>query len=119
MSNLCPNSPDPQLVEKSSYSYDKQESQYNRLSIVYKSHNHSHSLLSSISVFLTIQKKIQTPHCLFLDFYNQPLQQVGQAAEFKFGSKFEPLLIVWQSLQKADSKDVIAKSKVLIAKSMA
>ena len=28
----------------------------------------------------------------------KPLQLVGQAAEFKFESKFEPLQVIWQSL---------------------
>ena len=27
----------------------------------------------------------------------KPLQRIGQAAEFKFESKFEPLLAIWQS----------------------
>jgi len=31
----------------------------------------------------------------------KPLQPIGQAAEFKFESKFEPLLVIWQSLPKA------------------
>ena len=29
----------------------------------------------------------------------KPLQLVGQAAQFKFESKFEPLQVIWQSLQ--------------------
>ena len=32
-------------------------------------------------------------------------QPIGQAAEFKFESKFEPLLVIWQSLPKAVPKD--------------
>ena len=31
----------------------------------------------------------------------KPLQLVGQAAEFKFESKFEQLHVIWQSLPKA------------------
>ena len=31
----------------------------------------------------------------------KPLQSIGQAAEFKFESKFEPLPVIWQSLPKA------------------
>ena len=30
----------------------------------------------------------------------KPLQLVGQAAEFKFESKFEPLPVIWQSLRR-------------------
>ena len=29
------------------------------------------------------------------------MQPVGQAAQFKFESKFEPLQVIWQSLPKA------------------
>ena len=32
---------------------------------------------------------------------DKPLQLVGQAAEFKFESKFRPLQVIWQSLPKA------------------
>ena len=32
------------------------------------------------------------------------LQLVGQAAEFKFESKFEPLLVIWQSLRRLFQK---------------
>ena len=35
----------------------------------------------------------------------KPLQLVGQAAEFKFESKFEPLPVIWQSLPKAVPED--------------
>ena len=35
----------------------------------------------------------------------KPLQLVGQAAEFKFESKFEPLPVIWQSLQEAVPED--------------
>ena len=30
----------------------------------------------------------------------KPLQPIGQAAEFKFESKFEPLPVIWQSLRR-------------------
>ena len=33
------------------------------------------------------------------------LKLVGQVAEFKFESKFEPLSIIWQSLPKAIPED--------------
>ena len=33
------------------------------------------------------------------------LQSMGQAAEFKFESKFEPLPVIWQSLPKAIPED--------------
>ena len=33
--------------------------------------------------------------------YLTTLQLIGQAAEFKFESKFEPLQVIWQSVQKA------------------
>ena len=35
----------------------------------------------------------------------KPLQLVGQVAEFKFESKFEPLQVIWQSLPKAVPED--------------
>ena len=35
----------------------------------------------------------------------KPLQPIGQAAEFKFESKFEPLPVIWQSLPKAVPED--------------
>ena len=34
----------------------------------------------------------------------KPLQLVGQAAEFKFESKFEPLPVIWQSLRRLFQK---------------
>ena len=50
------------------------------------------SVLFSISAFLTDLKRIQTPHSFFgTSEQIKPLQPVGQAAEFKFESKFEPL----------------------------
>ena len=38
---------------------------------------------------------------------------MGQAAEFKFESKFKPLQVIWQLLPKAipEGKQVTAKSK--------
>ena len=38
----------------------------------------------------------------------KPLQLVGQAAEFKFESKFEPLLVSWQSLRRQFQKTIEA-----------
>ena len=49
------------------------------------------SQLSSISAFSIDPKRIQTPHRLFWDFKAEPLQPIGQAAEFKFESQFKPL----------------------------
>ena len=34
----------------------------------------------------------------------KPLQLVGQAPEFKFEFKFEPLLVIWQSLRRLFQK---------------
>ena len=34
----------------------------------------------------------------------KPLQLVGQAAQFKFESKFEPLQVIWQSLGRLFQK---------------
>ena len=39
----------------------------------------------------------------------KPLQLVGQAAEFKFESKFEPLQVIWQSLQGLFQKVIEGK----------
>ena len=51
-------------------------------------------------------KRIETPYSLCCDFKGyKPLQLVGQAAEFKFESKFEPLPVIWQSLPKAVPED--------------
>ena len=36
----------------------------------------------------------------------KPLHPIGQAAEFTFESKFEPLPIIWQSLPKAIPRDI-------------
>ena len=36
----------------------------------------------------------------------KPLQLVGQAAQFKFESKFEPLQVIWQSLQRLFQKEI-------------
>ena len=38
----------------------------------------------------------------------KPLQLVGQAAEFRFESKFEPLPVIWQSLQRLFQKVIKA-----------
>ena len=63
-----------------------------------------HSAQASILASSTDLTRIQTPHILFLDFIIseqiKPLQFVchGQAAEFTFESKFEPLPGIWQSL---------------------
>ena len=35
----------------------------------------------------------------------KPLQPVGQAVEFKFESKFKPLLVIWPSFPKAIPED--------------
>ena len=34
------------------------------------------------------------------------MQPVGQAAEFKFESKFEPMQVIWQSLQRLFEKTI-------------
>ena len=63
------------------------------------------SQLSSILAF-TSDLKIQTQHRLFWVFRaDKPLQPIGQAAEFKFESKFKPLQVIWQSLPKATPED--------------
>ena len=36
----------------------------------------------------------------------KPLQLVGQAAELKFESKLEPLLVIWQSLQRLFQNEI-------------
>ena len=36
----------------------------------------------------------------------KPLQLVGQVAEFKFESKFEPLPVIWQSLRRLFQKTI-------------
>ena len=52
------------------------------------------SVLSSISAFLTNLKEFKL-HTVYFGTSEQikPLEPVGQAAEFKFESKFEPLLV--------------------------
>ena len=73
------------------------------------------SPLFSIQEFSTDLKRIQSPHRLFQGFRaDKPLQPIGQAAEFKFESKFKPLQIIWQSLPKSRRQ-----FKALTAKSMA
>ena len=71
------------------------------------------SLLSSISVFSADLKKNSNSTQFNKGFWScngealepiKPLQPVGQAAEFKFESKFEPLPVIWQSLLKANPK---------------
>ena len=60
------------------------------------------TLLASTSASSTDLERIQTLHSLFIDFgADKSLQLVRQAAELKSESKFEPLLVIWQSLQKA------------------
>ena len=34
----------------------------------------------------------------------KPLQLIGQVAQFNFGSKFEPLQVIWQSLRRLFQK---------------
>ena len=58
--------------------------------------------LSSISAFSKDLKKFK----LHIDYsgvseQTKPLQPVGQAAEFQFGSKFKPFPVICHSLQKA------------------
>ena len=48
--------------------------------------------------------KLHTVYAVILEAI-KPLQLVGQAAEFKFESKFEPLQVIWQSLRKAIPED--------------
>ena len=36
----------------------------------------------------------------------KPLQPIDQEAEFKFESKFKPLLVIWQSLRRLFQKTV-------------
>ena len=47
--------------------------------------------------------KIHTIYAVILEA-TKPLQLVGQAAQFKFESKFEPLQVVWQSLRRRFQK---------------
>ena len=79
--------------------------------------------LSSISAFSMDLKRIQTPHSLFWDFgadkTSTRLQPVGQAAEFKFESKFEPLPPAAVHLAINPKGYSRRQSKVLTAKSMA
>ena len=49
-----------------------------------------------------VLKRIQTPDSWFWDIgADESIQTVGQVAELKFESKFEPLPVIWQSLPKA------------------
>ena len=59
--------------------------------------------LGSNSASVMDLKRIQTPHSLCCDF-GKPLQLVGQEAQFKFESKFEPLQVIWQSLLRLFQK---------------
>ena len=65
-------------------------------------------LLSSISVFSSFNwpKMISnSTHRLLREFRaDKSLQPIGQAAEFKFESKFKPLLVIWQSSSKSIQK---------------
>ena len=47
--------------------------------------------------------KLHTVYAVILEAIN-PLQLVGQAAQFKFESKFEPLQVIWQSLPRLFQK---------------
>ena len=47
--------------------------------------------------------KLQTVYAVISEAIN-PLQLVGQAAEFKFESKFEPLQVIWRSLRRLFQK---------------
>ena len=49
--------------------------------------------------------KLHTVYAVILEAI-KPLQLVGQAAEFKFESKFEPLPVIWQSLQRLFQKAI-------------
>ena len=65
------------------------------------------SSLGSNLVSVTDLKRIHTPHSLCCDFgSDKTLQLVGQAAEFKFESKFEPLQVIWQSLRRLFQKTI-------------
>ena len=66
--------------------------------------------LASVTDF----KRIQTPHIYAaISEATNPLQLVGQEAEFKFKLKFEPLPVIWQSLRRLLQKVI----KGLCAKS--
>ena len=57
--------------------------------------------LNSYFAISTSSTDPKIPHSFFCDFgRDKPLQLVGQADEFNLESKFEPLLIIWSSLQK-------------------
>ena len=63
------------------------------------------SVLGSNLVSVTDLKelKLHTVYAVISEAI-KPLQLVGQAAEFKFESKFEPLPVIWQSLQRLFQK---------------
>ena len=61
-------------------------------------------LLAQFGIGNSLKKfKLHTVYAVILEAI-KPLQLVGQVAEFKFGSKFEPLLVIWQSLQRLFQK---------------
>ena len=64
------------------------------------------SQLSSISAFSTNLKRYKT--------FTVVLQPIGQAAELNLESKFEALQVIWQSLQRRQSKVLTAKSMGLL-----
>ena len=53
--------------------------------------------LKRIILFKSITLKLHTVYAVISGAI-KPLQVVGEAADFKFESKFEPLLVIWQSL---------------------
>ena len=70
-------------------------------------------LLGSNLASVTDLKRIQTPHSLCCDFGGYKtfsthssggIQLVRQAAEIKFESKFEPLLVIWKYLRRLFQK---------------
>ena len=61
--------------------------------------------LGSNFVSVTDLKRIPTPHSLcVISEAIKPLQLDGQVAEFKLESKFEPVPVIWQSLQRLFQK---------------
>ena len=70
-------------------------------SAVWEKRARNNSLLQSISASSTDLKKDSNSTQFIQGFWGQkkPSQLVGQAEEFKFESKFEPLPVIWQSLR--------------------
>ena len=63
------------------------------------------SLLGSNSASVADLKRIQIPHSLCCGFGGyKTFTLVVQVAEFKFESKFEPMPVIWQSLQRLFQK---------------